>query len=479
MPPADAKQPDFHFVNDASKSLLGYFVHVGFKNFLDVILANLGRWHAAGLIENLFEPAQRGAYTYLFDFSALDMEKVVYVNGLYFYLLACHKAANYRLMNRFEGKQVLYLRGYDFEGSVAFEGGLASRSASVDEQRFNARLRDLLWPQFALFKVFSPSDVYMEALGAQKYFYGDFGHLTRMGQSGFLSVYVNANTWKEGVLQMLDRMDHFVVYVSSITVSALWELEQLDTDERRGRVTVVFDEKAIQNKEIQLGVQQKMKELYGEHVVWEKKGPAPAESVAALRERLASKFLLVTPEEFQNDIDKHRARIAQSAAKLPPGARETFLDFEFHPGVPADKLKEIRDFSASVQTQTAARVSEGIDCLPLFLNNLQLRIYLTLLMGEHHETGLALAAYGAVMQSALDYYAAQPGALSPEKREQEIRLLEDHLDMARHIGGYMLSFGKSHEFEDISARATAEFGGVFTLTKAAAAKFFAVATGPS
>ena len=56
----------------------------------------------------------------------------------------------------------------------------------------------------------------------------------------------------------------------------LWELQQLDTDDRRGRVTVVFDEQAIHIKDMQLGFQHKMHDESPGKVIWSGKRRAAA-----------------------------------------------------------------------------------------------------------------------------------------------------------------------------------------------------------
>jgi hypothetical protein len=143
-------------------------------------------------------------------------------------------------------------------------------------------------------------------------------------------------------------------------------------------------------------------------------------------------------------------------------------------------LKELRDFSAEVEAQIADWTGDrGIDCLPLFLNLVQLRIFMTLLMGEHDETGRALAAYAAVMQGAHDYYVEpgdKVGALSQEGRERNLGLLSDHLDMARHIGWCMLSYGQSHQFDDFRAVAQTAFDAAFDQTRTAVDRFFTSVT---
>lgn len=167
-------------------------------------------------------------------------------------------------MNRYEGKQVLFLRGFDIEGSLASGGNLAMGFSSIDATQFNSTLGKLLRPHFELFKALSPKDVYWETVEAQHYFYGDFEGMIRFAGQPMRSIYVNALQWKEDIAHLLDRMDYFIVYVSSTTESALWELEQLITDDRRTRVTVVFDEEAIKTKKMHLGFQDKAEKEFGD-----------------------------------------------------------------------------------------------------------------------------------------------------------------------------------------------------------------------
>jgi hypothetical protein len=463
-------------LDEATKTLLGYFVHTWYLHYLNVVWQNLMRWHKLGLIKDPTESTEFCKYTMLFDFNALDIEKISYINGIYFYILACHKGANFNLMNRYDGKQVLYLRGYDYEGSVYVGGGIASGFSSLDTERFNLKVNELLSPHFHVFKVISPKDVYWETITAQRYFYGDYDDMIHFATRSTRSLYLNALCWKKDITDLLDRMDHFVVYVSSMTESAMWELDQLDTDQRRGRVTVVFDERAIADKDSQLGLQDHMQQKYGEKLIWSKISSPPTQTVGELREKLKAKFFLVTPDEFEKDIERHRKRIAESSSPLPPGQRETYLEFRFHPALEENKLNEIREFSAATQARIDAHINQNsIDCLPLFLNDIQLRIFMTLLMGEHHDAGLALAAYAAVIKGALQYYTPpgeKVGDLSAERRDRELELLRDHFEMAQYIGLRLLAFGKSYEFNDFSQKATTEYTNVFEATKTAVARFF-------
>ena len=475
MPDQEQEVFDFSLLYLGARSLLGYFVNTAFHEYLNFILGNLSRWHSQGLIQGLTEPTPLGTDSILFDFNAIDIGKISYINGIYFYILACHKGANFRLMHRFEGKQVLYLRGFDFEGSFAAGDEMAAGFFTVASSHFNEVLAQGLSPHFSVFKVMSPRDIYWETIAAERYFYGkgDFSDMIAFARYPFSSIYLNASRWKEGVSTFLDRMDYFVVYVCSITASALWELDQLDTDERRGRVTVVFDEKAIEQYGSQIDLQDKLKQDLIDKMIWTKEAPPPSYTVAELRARLASKFLLVTLEDFETHIEDHRKRIAASSSHLAPGARETWLDFYFHPALDDARLQQLRDSSSLLQAHLDACVGEkGIHCLPLFLNNLQLRVFMTLLMGEHHETGRALASYAAVFDAAFDYYTKNVDALSPADRDAQLDRLQNHIEMARHIGGHLLSFGKCNEFQSVAAIAEVDFATAFNTTKPAVARFF-------
>lgn len=467
---------DFRSLAEATRKLLGYFVHTWFTKYLSLIGENLTRYYELGLIQGIDNVTEEGRYTILFDFMALDEERLSYITGIYFYILSAHKGANSHLMNRFDGKQVLLLRGYDFEGSVTTGSGMAAGFSSMHTFSFTSNLADQLKDDCRLIKVMSPKDVYWETVDAQRYFYTDFNDMIPLSRYRYASVYLNASRWKEDVAALIERADHYIVYVSSITEGVMWELKQLDTDARRERVTVVFDEGAIENKELQLGLQDAMRSQYGDDLIWAKEGGGPLQSVEEFREVLAEKFELVTPDEFERDLDRHRQRIAESLAELGPGEREMWFDFKFEPSVDVDEMRNIREFAHWVESRIDAWTKDrGIDNLPVFLNLLQLKVFVTLLLGDHFETGRALVAYAAVMQGAYDYYSAEvvPVApLSDQGRERSLRMLEAHRDAGRQISWYFLSYGRSHEFDDFRSRADAEYKAVHDRTKAAVDGFF-------
>jgi hypothetical protein len=456
---SQASPADLQFLLDASKYLLGYRVHLAYKQFLDVIIGNFERWYEHGLIRNLRESAP--VHPVAFDFGAIDLEYLTRALGVYLYIYSCHKGANHRLMHSFPGKQVLYLRGYEFAVSLAVGEGMAAEASSVETLRFNTTVEKLIGPDLCVFKVLSPEEAYWGTEALDRCFREpDIDAIAQKAMRPFRSVFMNALHWQRGVLALLDPMDHFLVYVSCITPSAMWELEQLDIDSRRGRVTVVFDAQAISSRSGILGYQKKMLDE-GSKFIWPKNAPPPTVTPEDLHASLAEKFHVVTLDDFIANLGKHCERIASTSSSLPPGQRETSLDFQFHPAIADAPLADLRDYSAWLKARIETAIArQGIVCPLLFLNDIQLRIYSTLLLGEHDETGRALAAYTGMLRAVLAKQLRTPELKiwqSPFPREENVSLLETHIQVARDWGVSLMSCGPSDRFESIYEQAKTEF----------------------
>jgi hypothetical protein len=191
-------------------------------------------------------------------------------------------------MHRDDGRRVLYLRGYDFEAAFATGGDVAAGIATWDTTAFTLKLPQLLGAGHGLVKVLSPKEVDRETVTIERW-YDDFDAMIQWINRRPLAFYLNALHWKKGVLDLIPRMDHYVVYVSSLTESALWELDQLDTDARRHRVTVVLDEDAIAQKTSQLALQEGLGGRLGE-AIWTAQGRPSQLTAPQVRKSLAEKF---------------------------------------------------------------------------------------------------------------------------------------------------------------------------------------------
>ncbi|MGO9972717.1 MAG: hypothetical protein ACLP01_07920 [Solirubrobacteraceae bacterium] len=468
---------DFVFLDEAARHLLGYYVYRRFHNYLGSITNALRQQAEGGMSTGLTSPTPLGR-AMLFDFRALDYDALIDVVGVYMYVLSCHKNANWRLMHRDDERHVLYLRGYDFEAAFSTGGGVAADIATWDTTGFTLNLPEQVDAGRELVKVLSPKEVDLETVTAERW-YDDFDAMIQWIKRRPLAFYLNALHWKEGVLDLIPRMNHYIVYVSSLTESALWELDQLETDARRDRVTVVFDENAIAHKTSQLALQEGLGGQLGE-AIWTKQGRPPQLNALQVREGLAEKFLVLSPEDFDLRLDEVHRRIDASRSELEPGRREKWIEFEFYPSVSDNDLSRLHDMSETLSELVAAGQTGPIDCLPLFVAQLQLRIHLTLLLGEHAGAGRALAAYAAVMHAAHRYYEPASGrivGLSAENGPRMVALLARHGDYAEYAGRRLLAYGRSHEFGDYSEQANASWDAIFDETRASVDQFFATRGG--
>lgn len=467
----------FRLLFEASKKLHGYVLHTWLKHYLDLTLMNMRRLVACGGVGPDFQPTEETDYRFRFDMEALDAEKLSYVLGFYLHILSSHKKANYWLMKKDETKRVLYLRGFDYEGSVSFGGGLAMSYESVDTGRFTHNLAERLRPDFELFTALSPRDLFAETAGTQKYFRDDYDRLVQACSNPIRSIYLNANHWKDDVSWLFDRMDYFVVYVSSITDSVLWELDQLKEKKRTADATVVFDESAIALKEVQFDMQERMEETAEARVVWSKSRPeAPTPTAPELRESLARDFLVVTSEEFFGDIERHKTRIAGSQGPLGVGSREGPLPFRFYPAQDEGEVKRLRVLYESLDASISGQISsQGITNLPWFLNIVQLKILASVMLGRHDETGRALAVYAAVMDVARKrlFVGDEPAddAARDSQRRADARL-EENSELAHYASPSLIGYGESHDFVSKWEKAQAVYKEVYASASKSVGSFF-------
>jgi|ERR1043165_1081244 hypothetical protein len=467
---------DFTNLDDASKHLHGYFLHTWFMHYLNVISHNLRNWYRAGLLGEDGLPTEAFKRA-LFDFNALNLEKLVYICGIYFYVLSSHKKANYYLLQKNPQKRVLYLRGFDFEASVKTEGTLAIGLSSMDTFSFTGKIGDLLAKDFVVFKILSPKDLYWETVGPQRYFYEDFEKIIQTSSVPIRSFFVNANVWKEDVAYIAERVDYFVVYVSSITDGVLWELNHLKERGYHARTTVIFDDEAIVNKELHVGLQERLPDMQIGDVLWlQQKHHVGQDDVDKLRDELRKSFLVVSPEQFENTIEDQKSRILAADSALAIGARETYVEFRFAPAMDAAAVEQIRTLDHSIWKQIEAELAEGIICVPYFLNQVQLRIFTSLMLGQHFHAGQSLAVYAGIMDAVLTYYQGQGRIndhISAEDNEKHLDVLKDHEWAGNHIGWCMLCYGQSHEFGNYTERAHAEFDRLFGAAQNQIAQFAA------
>lgn len=456
QPPAPGY--DLRLLDEATEHLLGYFVRNWFGKYLRRIASNSEFLVKAGIAENLFQPVSPERVRPLFVFDMLDMDNLSFLTGTAFYIYIQHFGANAWLRRPSQYKHVLYLRGYEFEGAYHLAGDAAVGQSTLFTMLFNGKMRKLLGKRLPYFKILSPKDVYWETADAQR----DFDDLIAIADRAFLgpySVVANGASWKQTVLDLMRRMDHYVVYVSSLTPSVLWELDQLDTEDRRKRTTIVFDEQAIRDKDHQLAMQDRMSDVMGpENVVWSKSTEPQAERIDEVRSYLAERFHVTTPEGFEEDFETHLRRIEQSEAELGPGKREVELPYDFGPALPTEKMAQVHALADQVdKVIEAQRGSHEIPSIPMLLNQVQLRIFLGLLLADHGATGRAFADYAAIMDEARSYFAnpnPHPGALTPERRDMHLDGLQEHGKIASYYALVFIKYSSPELIGDETQQAT-------------------------
>jgi hypothetical protein len=187
--------------------------------------------------------------------------------------------------------------------------------SSMDTMQFTYKLGDHLAEGYEVFKPLSSKDLYWETISAQRHFYGDFENIIHLSSQPIRSFYLNANQWQEDIAQLIDRMDYFVVYVSSITKSVLWELEQLQRRRRVEHTTVVFDDEAIDKKDTQTGLRDWAERELPDDVLWAKdREGAPAPSAQELRDQLGQ------TSSWSRRMSSSRTATCTSAASRRQGA---------------------------------------------------------------------------------------------------------------------------------------------------------------
>jgi hypothetical protein len=329
-----------------------------------------------------------------------------------------------------------------------------------------------------LFKPLSPEDLHIETIGGLTQHVCRHGGIREFLSAVSPSFYLNANHWQDDIARIADQMDHFVVYVSSITDSLLWELDLLKRTNRANRTTVVFDEEAIVNKREQVRVQARIKTMREGTVLWPgNTDRADTVGVTELRGLLADSFpVVVSTGEFFATIDAHKRRIAQATGPTAR-TRHAMVGFRFHPALDPDALAELRDLDHKLDILIRRIVtSRLITNLPWFFNRVQLRILTALMLADHNGAGWTLGVYAAVVKTVAGQllYGMPSVGLTHAQRAQLFDVLGKHFAGACEGSSALLLSGPADEFGDYSDRFAIQ-DDAFTAAEGAVGSFFEAA----
>jgi len=421
---------DFRLLLEAARRVHGYHFFRWLESYLTWIYHSLYRLYRAEALGPDGRPSPETDYRISFDPAALDRGLLLDVLGLYVYLVASHKWTNVHLTAETDRKRVLYLRGFDFEGALAVGGGTAMGTSSMDTTGFNQIMAKALGGQFDVFKAMSPRDLHSESIGAQHRF-RDLDALQDYGNRPIRSFYVHAHHWKADIDALMDRVDFVIVYLSSITPSVLWEIDTLKSKGRAPDTTIVFDQGAIDSKANQPDLGDLASRDEFDELRWRnsKTGP-PSIAPEELRARLAQDFLVLTPDEFEDQIEEQKQRISASAGPRPDESRGRPIPFRFSPALGASEMDRLRALADELGREIRSRLGdEPIENLPWFLNRVQLKLFTSVLLGRHEEVGSALAVYAGVHKALLDHEIGGDA-------------VRDHFGMADYYGPHLVAFGK-------------------------------------
>lgn len=435
---------------DAARSLHGYFLFRWMREYLNVVLGNIHRWWRAGLLGADGRP--NAAFRQcLVDFNAFDLEIVAQLCGLYFYIHASHKKANRALLRQTTARRVLYLRGFDYQAAVGVGGGLAMGFSTVDSTRFNHRLGALLGHDCEVYKALSPLDLERETLALERHFYGDYPALTRLCSAPIRSFFLHAEHWQRDVAHLAGRMDYFVVYLSSLSESVLWELQCLRDRGHAGRTSVIFDRDAILTKNIHAGFYAALPGLAIGKALWlPDRQPLSEGHIDAFRAELETCFTVIPADDFDAQAEALRARVLAARGPLPPGQRESSLPFRFHPALARPERRALHRLDAALAREVAPDTGEPLACLPFRLGQLQLRVFTALALGDHPGAAQALAIYASCMDALLAFYTRSgrlADGVSAAELPAYLGLFRDHRDTAASIARHFLEAGPGNRFD--------------------------------
>lgn len=425
---------------EASKKLHGYLVHDWFARYLGHLGASFQRLSEAKLLGSDWLPSRETDYAVALDEASLDLEKLTDAAGLYYLIYAHHKSTNRQLGGDPSVQRVLYLRGFEYQTDIGLAGGSAVTMMVPDSWQFTNTLGDKLRGNFGVLKALAPEDIYFLRYDAKPYFdRADFLALQNLAITSMSSVYFNANCWRDDMMQLVDRVDYFVVYLSSLTQSSLWEISLLREKRRQQDTTIVFDRDAVKRKGAPTGFDASIAQSFAAEVRWP--GAAvPDQSLTAdqWHELLSAEFSVVSPSDFFGDIERIQQCIAVARGPASDEERAKPLQFKFRPAVTAPELEALERYSRQLMTLTRSTAEKRrIRNLPWYMNVVQLAALTALLLGRHDEAGRALARYAGVISVLLermfpDRYAGSIGVASSDDQPVQA-VLQEHLMVVREV----------------------------------------------
>lgn len=155
-------------------------------------------------------------------------------------------------------------------------------------------------------------------------------------------------------------------------------------------------------------------------------------------------FMVMSPNDVAREAGAPALAARLCGDLAPGGVRPAVagLPFGWQPALEPDALAALHTLHAQLGRGIDPQDPGPIECLPLYLNQLLLRLHTSLLLGAHTDAGQALAIYSGCMGAALAHYAAV-GRINErvpaEQTADYLAVLRDHRDTPHHIGGSLVA----------------------------------------
>lgn len=449
---------DSELLLNSTKKLHGYTTHLLFANYLAKIAEDGTRAYRLYENEKFLESAMRGMKVggtrTAVDGDAMHLYELAKVVGLYSWVFMSHEKADYRLADSRGMPRILFLRGFAYQDANAMGSAGMSIMARPDSLNFINDLYENFSPdRFVVCIPLSPEDLEIETSGGLVQYVYEKDGIHKLQKSVKPYFYLNANYWQEDVACLASKADHFLVYVTSITDSIIWELDLLKRTGCTDRTIVIFDEKSLTDKaklaqasaETLSRIRAESGELASQiRSTWTiNAGMNNGISVANFRELLDRNFpVVVSRDEFFANIDTHKEHFSQSL-RSDSKSSDKQIPFRFHPALDSSSLKQLRDFDQSLDISIRQAVnSRRILNLPWFFHQIQARIFTSLVLGDHRSAGHALAMYGVTTGVASEELSADMSAsvyLSESEKSKLLGLLRQNFACALEASYSMMT----------------------------------------
>lgn len=243
--------------------LHGRHVSNVFDSYLHELEADLADLMNDCYLNESLEQSDFGTDVHLPDFEKSTSQKLRHAWDYFVFMYMSHKIQNIERRQRsLQRPTMVYLRGSDYEFGVRKEQAAAGYATAFDQQ-FQFAILNSFKADFYLLKALSPTDLTWIIMGMGHYL-ADRGNtlrsvaeFARMRDEG---LFLNANSWKDSVVQLFPSASVFLVYVSNQSQGLKFELESLLNLQLEQNSVLILDNERFSGRQPFLEVQESLRD---------------------------------------------------------------------------------------------------------------------------------------------------------------------------------------------------------------------------